>query len=390
MGDVGQHTWEELNRVRLGGNYGWATTEGDECFASDQCDTAGLLPPHAQYRNTSSGSIVAGFPYRGRAMPELQGTVLYSDFYFGSVFAVDIEGGDPEVIGEGARGFAGWAEGDDGELYAVSYFDGTIHALRPLEPSGEPDRFPRSILETGCVDPSDLRRPSPGAIAYDVNHSFWSDGADKQRSVALPEGASATIGAQGHLDFPIGTVLVKSFFDAAERPIETRLFVHHDDDGWAGYTWAWNADGTDATFVDKTRTETVDGQPWVLPGPRDCMACHTAAAGRSLGLEVGQLSSRIAGHPRGGSRPCEPLSRGRCGCAARRTRPGVSPRQLFAVPSRRGPRRSLQSRPARHHVAGEHKPVRLAPCRKSGPRRRRHRRARGPPSDPYCSPASKR
>ncbi len=293
VGDVGQHTWEELNRVRLGGNYGWATTEGDECFASDQCDTAGLQPPHAQYRNTSSASIVAGFPYRGRAMPELQGTVLYSDFYFGSVFAVDIEGGDPEVVGEGARGFAGWAEGDDGELYAVSYFDGTIHALRPLEPSGEPDRFPRSILETGCVDPSDLRRPSPGAIAYDVSHSFWSDGADKQRFVALPEGASATIGVQGHLDFPIGTVLVKSFFDAAEQPIETRLFVHHDDDGWAGYTWAWNAEATDATFVERTRTETVDGQPWVLPGPRDCMACHTAAAGRTLGLEVGQLSSEL-------------------------------------------------------------------------------------------------
>ncbi len=292
VGDVGQHTWEELNRVERGGNYGWATTEGTECFASDRCDAAGLQEPHAQYRNTSSASIITGYPYRGNAIPELRGMVLYSDFYFGSVFGVEIEGGDPEVLGEGARGIAGWAQDDAGELYGVNVRDGLIYALRPVEASGEPDRFPRSILDTGCVDPSDPHRPSPGTIAYDVNHSFWSDGADKRRFVALPGGTTAAVGAEGHLEFPTGTVLVKSFFDTADRPIETRLFVHHDDDGWAGYTWAWNAEGTDATFVEDTRTETIDGRPWVLPGPRDCMACHTSAAGRSLGLEVGQLSSQ--------------------------------------------------------------------------------------------------
>lgn len=291
VGDVGQHTWEELDRVERGGNYGWRTTEGTDCFGADSCDTAGLLPPHAQYRNTGTASIIAGYAYRGSAMPELRGTVLYSDFYFGSVFGVPSEGGEPEVLGEGARGLAGWAEDDDGELYAVSYFDGSIYALRPVEASNEPDRFPRSILATGCVDPSDLHGPGPGTIAYEVNHPFWSDGADKRRFVALPRGASAALGPDGDLDFPNGTVLVKSFFDADDRPVETRLLVRHDDDGWAGYTWAWNADGTDATFVEETRTEMVDGHPWVLPGPRDCMACHTGAAGRTLGLEAGQLSA---------------------------------------------------------------------------------------------------
>ncbi len=308
VADVGQHTWEELNHVERGRNYGWDTTEGTECFASDQCDEDGLQAPHAQYRNVSSASIIAGYPYRGSAIPDLQGTVLYSDFYFGSVFGVASEGGEPEVLGEGARGLAGWAEDDAGELYAVSYFDGTISALRPLEVSNEPDRFPRSILDTGCVDPNNLHGPSAGTIAYDVNHAFWSDGADKRRFVGLPEGTTASVGAEGHLEFPTGTVLVKSFFDAADQPIETRLFVRHEDDDWAGYTWAWNAEGTDATFVEKTRTETVDGQPWVLPGPRDCMACHTRTAGRSLGLEVGQLSPQTLATLVGDSPPAtDPL-----------------------------------------------------------------------------------
>ncbi len=291
VGDVGQHTWEELDEVELGGNYGWATTEGTDCFGADRCDDAELQPPHAQYRNTGTASITTGYAYRGSAMPQLRGTVLYSDLYFGAVFGVPSEGGEPEVLGDGARGIAGWAEDDDGELYGINYFDGSIYALRPVEPSSEPDRFPRSILDTGCVDPSDLLGPGPGTIAYDVDHAFWSDGASKRRFVALPEGTSASVADAGDLDFPTGTVLVKSFFDAAERPIETRLLVRHDDDAWAGYTWAWNAEGTDATFVEETRTEMVDGQPWVLPGPRDCMACHTSAAGRSLGLELGQLSS---------------------------------------------------------------------------------------------------
>ncbi len=290
VGDVGQHAWEELDRVERGRNYGWNTTEGTDCFGADRCESDGLEPPHAQYRNTGTASIVAGYAYRGAAIPDLQGTVLYSDFYFGTVFGVAGEGGEPEVLGEGARGIAAWAQDDAGELYGVDYFDGNIYALRPADVSDEPDRFPRSILQTGCIDPSDLHAPGPGTIAYDVNHAFWSDGADKQRSIAVPDGASVSIDAEGGLEFPTGTVAVKTFFDPSDRPIETRLLVRHDDEGWAGYTWAWNAEGTDATFVDETRTETVDGDPWVLPGPRDCMACHTGAAGRSLGLEVGQLS----------------------------------------------------------------------------------------------------
>lgn len=290
VGDVGQHAWEELNRVERGGNYGWATTEGTDCFGSDRCEDAALEAPHAQYRNTGTASIVAGYAYRGALIPDLEGTVLYSDFYFGSVFGVGSEGGTPQLLGEGARGIAAWAENDAGELYGVNYFDGKVYALRPVEDSTEPDRFPRSILQTGCVDPSDLRAPGPGTFAYNVNHPFWSDGADKARFIALPEGTTAEVGPDGDLDLPTGTVVLKSFFGSDDRPIETRLLVRHEDNGWAGYTWAWNDEGTDATFVEETRTEMVDGQPWLLPGPRDCMACHTNAAGRSLGLELAQLS----------------------------------------------------------------------------------------------------
>ncbi|MGB3545240.1 PQQ-dependent sugar dehydrogenase, partial [Rubrivirga sp.] len=38
VGDVGQNTWEEVNRVEAGGNYGWNTVEGPECFQGRPCD----------------------------------------------------------------------------------------------------------------------------------------------------------------------------------------------------------------------------------------------------------------------------------------------------------------------------------------------------------------
>ena len=49
---------------------------------------------------------------------------------------------------------------------------------------------PTALLSaTGCFDPKDPKKPAPGLIPYDVNSPLWSDGADKQRFMALPDGA---------------------------------------------------------------------------------------------------------------------------------------------------------------------------------------------------------
>ena len=75
--------------------------------------------------------------------------------------------------------------------------------------------------------------------------------------------------------------------------METRLFMRHSDGEWAGYTYEWNAQGTDATRVVGGKTAPVGSQSWVFPGEAQCLACHTAAAGRSLGLELAQLNGSL-------------------------------------------------------------------------------------------------
>jgi mono/diheme cytochrome c family protein len=89
-------------------------------------------------------------------------------------------------------------------------------------------------------------------------------------------------------------VLVKSFFiDGA--PVESRLLVQ-DDEGWTGYGYAWNADGTEAEYVEEHREQDLaGGGRWIFPDSRECRACHTRAAGWSLGLETAQLAGAVQG-----------------------------------------------------------------------------------------------
>jgi len=107
--------------------------------------------------------------------------------------------------------------------------------------------------------------------------------------MALPDGEQIHIEDDGDWTFPIGTVLVKSFL-INQVLAETRLLVRHDDGGWAGYAYEWNDAQTDATLLQAGKTIDVDGTAWTIPSRTDCSSCHTAAAGRTLGLETAQLN----------------------------------------------------------------------------------------------------
>jgi uncharacterized repeat protein (TIGR03806 family) len=154
------------------------------------------------------------------------------------------------------------------------------------------------LSETGCVDPMDPRRLAPGLIPYDVNSPLWSDGAEKQRFVALPDGQRLGVDAadEGHFLFPVGSVLLKSFAVGGRR-VETRLLVRFNELTWKGYSYAWNEAGTDADLVPDqeggVKKDIADGaggtQRWHFPSRAQCLQCHTVAAGVSLGPSTAQL-----------------------------------------------------------------------------------------------------
>jgi hypothetical protein len=80
-------------------------------------------------------------------------------------------------------------------------------------------------------------------------------------------------------------------FAVAGKRVETRLLVHHDDGEWAGYSYEWLADQSDAVLLPGAKTKDLgNGMSWYYPSRNDCLQCHTVAAGRSLGLETAQMN----------------------------------------------------------------------------------------------------
>jgi uncharacterized repeat protein (TIGR03806 family) len=126
-------------------------------------------------------------------------------------------------------------------------------------------------------------------LPYDINALFWSDGADKERFIGLPNGTTITRTAEEDFVFPNGTVIVKNFRLQGSL-VETRHLMRHPDGVWAGYTYEWNSQQDEATLVLGGKTVSVAGQDWIFPSESQCMECHTSVAGFALGPETAQVN----------------------------------------------------------------------------------------------------
>ncbi len=293
VGDVGQNAWEEIDVVELGKNYGWRGKEANHCYIDTECNNPEFVDPLAEHSHNEASSITGGYVYRGTAIPSLVGKYVYGDFESGHMWTFTADGlahtGDRLLSNVG--NIASFGEDNDGELYVVLY-GGQIHKL-VLSTSGSAGGAPMLLSQTGCFSTSDLKQPAAGLIPFGVNAPLWSDGAEKSRWMALPDGQTVGINSDGDFEFPSGTMLIKEFRLGGKR-IETRFLVRHSDGNWAGYTYEWRDDESDAQLLTDTKTKTVGSATWTYPSRTDCMRCHTEAAGFSLGPEVGQLNGDYA------------------------------------------------------------------------------------------------
>ncbi len=298
LGDVGQNAWEEVNRIERGGNYGWDCREGANPFNSPAASCAtetGLVEPVAQYDHGEGLSISGGFVYRGSEIPALIGRYVFADFISSKLWALSDsgQGGYELEVLDNSLGFnvSGFGEGIDGEVYVLD-FSGRIRKLVDSGGSSGSPPVPSLLSSTGCVSAPDASQPADGLIPYSIQVPFWSDGATKERWLAVPDGTTITVDAAGDFQFPNGTVLMKHFRLSGQL-VETRLFMRHPDGEWAGYSYEWDSLQTDATLVQGGKVSQVSGQDWIFPSGTDCIICHTAPAGFSLGLETGQLNSEF-------------------------------------------------------------------------------------------------
>lgn len=294
LGDVGLNSFEEVNKVVKGGNYGWSVIEGSTCTNLVACNPAPDLEnpvfSYAHDPNSAFNAVIGGYVYRGTQLNNLQGIYVYGDNFTGKVFALrsDQSGNPtPELLIESGEFLLSFAQAADGELFVLAE-NGVYRLINAAGNTGN-DNFPQLLSETGCFDANDPSIPTAGLIPYDVTTPLWSDGAAKQRWMALPDGTTVDVDTNGDFEFPIGAVLAKSFRIGGAL-VETRLFMRHADGGWGGYSYEWNDLQTEATLLPADKSKLVGGQTWFYPSQGQCMQCHTSVAKRALGLEVAQLN----------------------------------------------------------------------------------------------------
>lgn len=175
------------------------------------------------------------------------------------------------------------------------------------------------------------------ALPYDLATPLFSDYALKLRTVTLPEGSAARYDAQDSFDFPVGTVLSKTFYyprggapdtvlmteqDAVGfdgrtldldqvQLIETRLLVH-ENDGWHALPYIWDEQQQQATLqITGTikRLTLVDHNneerrfPYIVPNRNECAGCHAIDQENNriqpLGPRSRHLNKTFAWYPQG-------------------------------------------------------------------------------------------
>jgi uncharacterized repeat protein (TIGR03806 family) len=167
------------------------------------------------------------------------------------------------------------------------------------------DAYPQRLSEWGIIE----RRGSvlalnEGVEPYDLNAPLFTDYAQKLRAIYLPPGTAAEYDPDGAFDFPVGTILSKTFFyprgtepnlvqasydwqpeqRALDRDtlevLETRLLVRQEH-GWDALPYVWRGDDAVLTIAGTlTRLQIAfeDGRraglPYIVPTRNECAACH--------------------------------------------------------------------------------------------------------------------
>jgi glucose/arabinose dehydrogenase len=309
VGQNGQDLWEPVYLVQRGANYGWSVVEGSHPFYPNRKQgPTPISKPIVEHHHTEMRSLTGGVVYHGKKYPELQGAYLYGDWSTGKIWGLKHDHGKPtwhQELASTTMQITGFGIDAYGELLICDHGGNAIYTLERTPKDANPPKFPTKLSETGLFLATKDNRPDPALIPYSVNAPLWSDGAEKERFIALPGTSQIEYKPSRGWEFSDGAVLMKTFsLDLAgkgRRRIETRLLTRQAGQ-WAGYSYIWDDEQTDAVLVEAPGRDRVyevhdevaaNGrrqQTWHYPSRTECMVCHSRAANWVLGLTELQLN----------------------------------------------------------------------------------------------------
>lgn len=128
-------------------------------------------------------------------------------------------------------------------------------------------------------------------VPYEMNSALFTDYALKSRAIYIPEGTTIAYHDNDVFDFPVGTLILKTFYYAEDlrkptenlRLVETRVLIRYED-GWRAHPYVWNAAQTQAELMVTGQISpqtfiNLDGESvttdYLVPSRNQCGTCHT-------------------------------------------------------------------------------------------------------------------
>jgi glucose/arabinose dehydrogenase len=135
VADVGQNSFEEIDIVQKGGNYGWNTMEGDHCFNPPSgCNMAGLSLPITEISHPEGEAAIGGFVYHGPAIPSLDGMYVFGDLN-GKIWALTENPANTftrSQLMDAGFNISSFGRDAAGELYVVDISGGRVLKIVPM------------------------------------------------------------------------------------------------------------------------------------------------------------------------------------------------------------------------------------------------------------------
>jgi hypothetical protein len=156
-----------------------------------------------------------------------------------------------------------------------------------------------------CVGPPGLYQDtqclvlSDGIEAYAPQYPLWSDGAKKERFIALPAGTHIDTTNPDRWTFPVGTRFYKTFA-SGDLKVETRVMQKVSSatgfDSWTLVSYAWSADQRSVSVADSNGVPSALGTNFDIPSTAQCRSCHNmTGADAPIGFNALQLNHNNTG-----------------------------------------------------------------------------------------------
>jgi glucose/arabinose dehydrogenase len=166
VNDVGENTWEEINEVQKGKNYGWPNAEGN---SSNPAYTNPIYAYGHMAQFGGEAAITGGVFYRGNNFPsQYNGDYFFGDYDTGYLQVRDSATGQVTIFGQNLFRPVDLDMSADGNLYYLSVWGGTIQKISYV---GTANRAPNAVA---TANPTAGTRPL--LVSFSGDGSFDPDG----------------------------------------------------------------------------------------------------------------------------------------------------------------------------------------------------------------------